>query len=266
RAVGLREVFAHEERTAPRAPSGLHVAPAVAHDGTPAEVEPAIARGIDEHPGRWLATRTAIGVVVVADTDVIEPQCGRDDAIHLLDRGAGEPAARDVGLIRHHNERVAARSQQIAGFLRAGNDLEVLGVGGRPDDPVRARGRAIQHAVAIEEHGAASGQRRASHVAFRAASDGCETRRCHSTAWNPSVCGVTVSARGFGTITTASPNFAVAPPSRPTIPPTRAPTRLASSTHRTRFMLRLRAVSPPPTEKTSNMSSFPRRLTLSHST
>src|SRR6266446_4138957 len=57
-----------------------------------------------------------------------------------------------------------------------------------------------------------------SHFISLAASAGCDTIRCHTTAWNASVCGVTVLGLTVGTMTQASATLAVNPPSRPTIP------------------------------------------------
>src|SRR6266436_10020127 len=57
-----------------------------------------------------------------------------------------------------------------------------------------------------------------SHFISLAASAGCDTIRCHTTAWNASVCGVTVLELTVGTMTHASATLAVNPPSRPTIP------------------------------------------------
>src|ERR1700732_5277460 len=43
-----------------------------------------------------------------------------------------------------------------------------------------------------------------SHFISLAARAGCDTIRCHTTAWNASVCGVTVLELTVGTITQAS--------------------------------------------------------------
>ena len=51
--------------------------------------------------------------------------------------------------------------------------------------------------------------------------------RCHISACMPSVCGVTVAGSTSGITTLTHRAAATAPPSRPTIPVTDAPTSLA---------------------------------------
>ena len=48
-----------------------------------------------------------------------------------------------------------------------------------------------------------------SHFVADVCSAGCETRRCHTMAWNDSVCGVTRSAFTVGTTTATSATLAV---------------------------------------------------------
>src|SRR5580692_4670481 len=93
-----------------------------------------------------------------------------------------------------------------------------------------------------------------SHFISETFNRGWETSRCHMTAWNDSVWGVTVSGFTVGTTTQASEIRAVNPPSRPTIPQILAPTCLANCSARTRLELILRSASPPPTEKTQTAS------------
>jgi len=57
-----------------------------------------------------------------------------------------------------------------------------------------------------------------SHFISAALSFGWDTSKCQRTAWNDSVCAVTVAGLTTGTSTQASETRAVNPPSRPTIP------------------------------------------------
>src|ERR1700722_15712238 len=74
-----------------------------------------------------------------------------------------------------------------------------------------------------------TGHPSASHFVALAARSGWLTRRCHTTAHNPSVCGVTLSGYVGGSTTHAFATVAVNPPSRPTMPKIEAPRPTASS-------------------------------------
>ena len=127
------------------------------------------------------------------------------------------------------------------------DDLEPRIVGDRLEVPAPAGAEVVvdddalhvvaceQHAdeVAADEAGAADDDDAAVRIALTAppprvaalshfvaerCSAGCETRRCHTTAHSPSVCGVMRSGYSGGITTTASATRAVLPPSRPTMP------------------------------------------------
>src|SRR3712207_6219136 len=79
--------------------------------------------------------------------------------------------------------------------------LQLGQAAGRVGDAVAHVG-AVEHAVAVEEHGAAH-QRSDSHLVCAARSSGCETIRCQISAWNDSAWGVIVSGLTVGTTTQA---------------------------------------------------------------
>src|SRR5439155_11767065 len=86
----------------------------------------------------------------------------------------------------------------------------------------------VDHSVTVEKDRSMSRQIADSHFISFCFSLGCDTIKCQTTAWNASVCGVTVSVETVGTITHAVATFAVYPPSRPTTPTILAPTCCAS--------------------------------------
>src|SRR5262249_35011085 len=119
-----------------------------------------------------------------------------------------------------------------------------------------AHGGDVDRAVTIEKHRRGSRHRAAmpSHLASCRARVGCDTRQCHTTAWNASESGVTALGSTVGITITSSPTFFVKPPSRPTTPKMLRPRALASSRPRTMLALTLRTASPPPTENTNTAS------------
>ena len=112
-------------------------------------------------------------------------------------------SAGDVRLVRHDDQKEARFVQRCERLSDAGQDLKLGDAGGRVGLAVAHRG-AIEHPVAIEEHGASHGRTADSHLVWLAFSLGCETRRCQTTAWNASECGVTVSALTVGMMQQAS--------------------------------------------------------------
>src|SRR5689334_2894327 len=109
---------------------------------------------------------------------------------------------------------------------------------------------SIQRSIAVEENCPLIDQTRDSHFVAAALRLGCDTSRCHTTAWADSAYGVTCAGFSVGTSTHSSATRPVYPPSRPTIPITRLPTLLAYSSAATRFGLTLFSRLPPPTEST----------------
>ena len=141
-----------------------------------------------------------------------------------------------------------------------GQDFQIVhGFGGK--GKTVAQDRAVDHPVAVQEDGARHYRcdvfaAEDSHFVGFAFSFGCDTIRCQITAWNDSVWGVMLSGFTVGTSTQASATRAVYPPSRPTIPTTRAPTSFASCRAVTMLGLMFFSRLPPPTESTNTASFF----------
>ena len=112
-------------------------------------------------------------------------------------------SARDVRLVGHDDQQEARLAQRRKRLPDARQNLKFGDAGGRIGLAVAHEG-AIEHPVAIEEHGASHGRTADSHLVWLAFSLGCETRRCQTTAWNASECGVTVSALTVGMMQQAS--------------------------------------------------------------
>src|SRR4051812_14955586 len=243
---------------------GLHVAPSIADHEAVGERERAVAGGVLEHAGRWLAAAAPISIVMIADAEFVDRQQRRETRVHPIDHLALLRAARDVGLVGDDDEAESRVTQADQGVGHPRQHLE-LGLARRRIRLAVADERSVDYAVPVEEDGAAN-VAVDSHLVCAAFNEGCDTSRCHTTAWNASACGVIVAALMVGMITQASATCAVNPPSRPTTPAIRAPTCLAYCSARTRLGLTFRSRLPPPTEKTNTTSSAFRRLPCSHAT
>src|SRR6185503_14808594 len=203
-------------------------------------------------------------------------------------RRAARKVLRQIGRHGHIGHEGLGSLAAIRG-QRGREDEGTVGAEGGVERPQRLGAREVERLGRVRDHGDAfplepRGERaadmpagaqqyharrpgahrpRLSHFIAAALSRGCDTRPCHTTAWKASAWAVTRSGLTVGMMTQASATFAVNPPSRPTIPATRAPTALACSSARTRLVLTLRSESTPPTEKTSTASRAERRLPLS---
>src|SRR3989442_9919021 len=72
--------------TATSVPGGLDVFPAIAHQKTAADVDVPILCRFEQQPWLGLAALTAIGVVVIADTDIVQRHLFADDLVDSLNR------------------------------------------------------------------------------------------------------------------------------------------------------------------------------------
>ena len=132
--------------------------------------------------------------------------------VHRIDLRARQPLARDIRLVGRDDQAEAVLAQALECRGRVGKDDHLLDGVGRIRLAVADIG-LVQHAIAIEEHGArhalAGARSTPSHLVCFAFSAGCVTSRCQMTAWNASECGVTASGLTVGTMHTASPTLAV---------------------------------------------------------
>src|SRR5436190_710684 len=121
-----------------------------------------------------------------------------------IDENRGAPGA-PPGI---HVAPPIADHEAVGQRLRhARQDLQ-RGLGGRRERPAVTDDWTIDYAVPVEEDGAPNASVD-SHFVCAALSAGCDTRRCHTTAWNASECGVMLSAFTVGTMTHASATCAV---------------------------------------------------------
>src|SRR5262249_52564874 len=167
-----------------------------------------------------------------------------------------------------HRQHEARAAEDPEPLHHAGEQSKLRRVEGGDD---RSRLLVADHvdegAVAVEDRRRRRrAHRRLSHLVGVRCRSGWLTSRCQTTAAIPSVWGVIRSAATVGMITHPSASCRVVPPSRPTMPKTRAPTSRACSRARTRLTLTLRSRLPPPTEKTSTPSPWRTREPRSHST
>ena len=126
-------------------------------------------------------------VVMRTDEDVVEGELRGQTGVNGVEQFPRQRAARDVGLIGDDDQQKAAGLEEGEGFGHAGQNLELLGSTRRIGLAVTLE-RAVEHAVAVEKHGAL--QRRDSHLVGAAFTAGCVTNRCQTTAWKASACGV----------------------------------------------------------------------------
>src|ERR1700682_2465684 len=254
-----------EDCRAPGVAAGLDVFPSVAHHDASGQVQAEISRRVQQHARRGLATGAAVDIIVRADIDRVQQERGLEQSVQAIYRLTTEGPAGDVRLVGDHHHRHPCLAKPPAGGGRSPLQVE-LGLIPRRVRPAADQDRLAQHAVAVEEHSRSRlRQSMDSHLVPWRWSAGCETRRCQTTAHNPSVCGVTRSWKSGGIRTEAFALWRVNPPSRPTMPKTAAPTSSASSMAATRLAETPLSRSPPPTEKTRSASSRDNREPRSHS-
>src|SRR4051794_7700511 len=264
----------HQHRPRPRARARADVCGGVADRPRAFEIDVVLGRGCLQHPRQrlaarararelWhLALRVVEAVAPVVERDVLLGKQLDDPVVDLPQLGQAHDALRRRRLVGDHDQRPAEPSQEPQSLRRPVLELHVRGAVGRfVLAALLVHPALVDHSVAIHEH------RRChptdSHFAGAAASIGCDTSRCHTTAWNASVCGVRRAA-GAGTTTHASASSAVAPSDRPTTPNTHAPTERANSTAPTTFKEMPCERDPPPTLKTSTASPARSRDARSH--
>src|SRR5512140_1832414 len=151
------------------------------------------------------------------DEDAFLRQHRDQRVVRPLHRVRRELPLRRRRLVRRDREREPRVAKHLQAFDRAAEQPQLARMKRYAD---RAR-LLVAHdvderPVAIEEDGLH--YLTDSHFVVAFWSFGCETSRCHTTAQNPSVCGVMRSLCTVGITTQASAVCFVKPPSRPTIP------------------------------------------------
>src|SRR5450432_2075517 len=93
--------------------AGLDIAPAVANQETPAEVDSVPSGGFQQQAGLGLPAGAGIGIVVPADQKTVYGQRGPDGRVDGFHHPARHAAARYIGLVGDYD-------QQVAGLLAPG--------------------------------------------------------------------------------------------------------------------------------------------------
>ncbi len=128
-------------------------------------------------------------------------------SVHRFDGFSALGAAPHIRLVRDHDQKKSGFRQLLAAFGNVGIELEVTEVRRRKREAI-ADHRAIENAVAIEKYGALT-YLVLSHFVCATFSFGWLTKRCHTTAWNASECGVVLFGFTVGITMTTSATFAV---------------------------------------------------------
>ena len=209
-----------EDRPAAGFHAAINVAPAVADHPALREIDAEFVCGVKQHARRRFAkiARDALPGIV-ADLDAIDWQRRAHFPVHRLDDLARLCAASDIGLVRGDDEEEACCLQLRARVRDAGQEFKILHARGRVRLAVTDNG-TIDDAIAIEEDGAfhrlflfqkfhLAYHFVLSHFVSFTFSFGWETKRCHTTAWNASECGVMVAGFTVGTMQHASATCAV---------------------------------------------------------
>src|SRR5436190_1905139 len=196
-----------ENRGAPGAPPGIHVAPPIADHEAVGERNPRVARRRLQQSRFRLPALAAVAIVMIADAELVDRERRSQPRVHAVDHLAPLRAARHVGLVGDHDQAETGGAQPGQRLRHARQDLQ-RGLGCRRERPAVTDDWTIDYAVPVEEDGAPNASVD-SHFVCAALSAGCDTRRCHTTAWNASECGVMLSAFTVGTMTHASATCAV---------------------------------------------------------
>src|SRR4030095_6248080 len=172
-------------------------------------------------------------------------------------------AAANIGLVGDDNQEEVRGLKPRTPIRNIFIKLEFLHVtrGIRHSVPDRD---SVDYSIAIEKNCRTS-YFMLSHFVSATLRAGCEIHKCHTTAWNASVCGVMFAGLTVGMTIATSATCAVYPPSRPTIPRMALPRSFASFSALTKFGLTFFSRLPPPTDKTKIASLSLSRLPLSHS-
>jgi len=197
-----------EHCPAPRPCPGLHVPPPVSHHEAAAKVDAPVSGRIEKQPRFRLAARALVSVVMVADSEIIQPHARADMIVYPFDCFFFGGSPRDIRLIRHANEQEARLLEEAAPLDCPLDEPHLREIAGRIRLPVTDN-RFIEHAVPVEEDRPRVPYRTDSHFGLFACRAGCETMRCQMTAWKASECGVTVLGFTVGTITAQSATCAV---------------------------------------------------------
>jgi hypothetical protein len=143
----------NENRLAAGSPAGFDVSPSVSDNKTPSEVNMQVACRSHQHSRLRFAAVTAIRIVVVADSNVINPNLTAQEVVDLLDTLTGHTPAGDLRLVRDHDEKKTVAAQLFARLWDAGWNLNFAQSRWRVRPPIADQG-PIQHPIPVQERSA----------------------------------------------------------------------------------------------------------------
>lgn len=188
--------------------AGLDIAPPVSDHVGFFQGDALFPGSFRQHSWCGLAARAAIPLVMVAHLDLVQGQLPAQEGVHLFDRFPVLFSPRHVGLVGDDDEQEPRGAQILQRLPGPRHDFQLRDRRGREGLPATDDG-AVENPVPVQKHGPLRHFEADSHFVCRVFSRGCETIRCQTTAWNDSVCGVTVSALTVGTTTHAAAALAV---------------------------------------------------------
>ena len=127
--------------------------------------------------------------------------------VHRIHRGTRLRPARYVRLVGYDDEEIAGRFEESAARRDVIINFEIASLL-RRIGPAFADNRLVDNTVAIEKDRAPR-YFVLSHLVCATFSFGWLTKRCHTTAWNASECGVVLFAFTVGITMTTSATLAV---------------------------------------------------------
>ena len=179
-----------ENRPAAGGVARVDVAPAIADHPALRQIDVQFFGGAEQHSRLWFAA-IAVGSTLagmIADLDSIQSDPLTQVFMERFHGGLGQSTAADVWLVRGDDEKETGLLQPGARFDDAWENLEFLQHRRRVGLAVTGEG-AVDDAIAVQEDGPPHFV--PSHLVRFTFNFGCETKRCHTTAWKASECGVT---------------------------------------------------------------------------
>ena len=180
-----------------------YVTPTIADEETFSGVDAPFFRRLPQHAGLGLAAGAACVLPVRTHPDLVHRDPPAQLFVHRLHHAALNQAIADIGLVGHHDDKEPCILQcaHCADYARQQAEItqSPRRIGLAAADPA-----TVDNSVAIEEN-----RPRTYHFVAFIWSLGWETRQCHTTEWNASVCGVTSAGSTVGMTMTWSPTFFV---------------------------------------------------------
>ena len=162
--------------------SCIDIPPAVPNQETVIHLDSILLSGPQQQARQWLATVAPIAIVVTADEEIVNRQCGANCIVNLPDRIHTRTTAPNIGLIRHHQQQKSEAFQKRESGDGVRIDHELGNIRWWKWFTV-ADDSLIHHAVSIQKDSPISGrQRRDSHFVSTCFKSGCDTSRCQITA------------------------------------------------------------------------------------